>query len=66
MGEENLDTLHGEFLLNKETKEIHHIPFATKKCRLGAIRKSIQYFSLTAARKLAGADLCAHCFKSRG
>lgn len=53
-----------EFFMNNETREIHHLNFSTPQCRVEQITRASLYVTLSDARQVDGADLCAHCFKS--
>lgn len=53
------------FIVNTDTKEVHHKNFATGSCQLHEITGAVIASSLADARRNLGADPCGHCFKSK-
>lgn len=51
-----------QFLVNLETGEIHHVPYAKAQCQLEEINNSVTGDDLALLRDAH--DLCAWCFKS--
>jgi len=61
-------TYGAEFLVNLDTGEIHHVPFAVSQCQLEEIVNREPCNSLLTARYgsgIPGRDLCAWCFVSK-
>ena len=66
MSDRHIDTAELDiFVMNLETKEVHHKNSKTGGCNLDQIKEPVVAVSLAQARKEFDCDPCYYCFKSR-